>query len=372
MRISEPYTIFLRTFPSGKQVYYYQFRDNNGVRSAPKSTGCDTLSKARRFCQKLYNENKFDTSTGITFSMFTQDFFSPTGEFCKWKEINNRPLKPETLRRYNLSLNLHILPFFGSMQLEKINRNTCKKWIIWASEKWTPKTINNAQSVLNLIFESAVERDKITYNPLYKLGFRKLQKKKRDLLSVSEISALYNLDWNNDVYKQAFLLAAITGMRLGEIMALQYDDIKGNYISVTKNYSDRYGMQDSTKTYMNRYVPIPADFPFPVHDDVFIFSDTGKTPFKGHCIYNAFVRRCALLNIDRIERGITIHSLRNFFVSYLQQNNITEAKIRAVVGHADETMTDLYTYWKPDMFPEVYEVQKKLFYEITRGTQCQE
>lgn len=37
------------------------------------------------------------------------------------------------------------------------------------------KKISNAQSVLNLIFESAVERDKITYKPLYKLGFRKLQ-----------------------------------------------------------------------------------------------------------------------------------------------------------------------------------------------------
>lgn len=53
MRITEPYTIFLRKLPSGKSVYYYQFRNENGVRSPAYSTGTNKLSQARRLCQKL-------------------------------------------------------------------------------------------------------------------------------------------------------------------------------------------------------------------------------------------------------------------------------------------------------------------------------
>ena len=76
-----------------------------------------------------------------------------------------------------------------------------------------------------------------------------------------------------------------------------------------------------------------------------------------------------LHRIDKKERGLTIHSLRGFFISHLREKNVPDAKIRAVVGHSDPTMTDVYTYWKPDMFPEVYEVQKELYEKITKGVQ---
>jgi len=43
MRVTEPYIIFPRELKSGKIVYYYHFRDENGRRSAAKSTGCTNL-----------------------------------------------------------------------------------------------------------------------------------------------------------------------------------------------------------------------------------------------------------------------------------------------------------------------------------------
>ena len=67
MRYTEPYTIFLRTLPSGKQIYYYQYRDENGLRSAAHSTGKTKLSQAKRFCQKLYNDGKFQKKHSNTF-----------------------------------------------------------------------------------------------------------------------------------------------------------------------------------------------------------------------------------------------------------------------------------------------------------------
>ena len=83
---------------------------------------------------------------------------------------------------------------------------------------------------------------------------------------------------------------------------------------------------------------------------------------------------CKDLGIDTKERGITTHTLRNFFISYLsylESENVPEPKIRAVAGHKDPTMTGLYTYWTPEMFPEIYEVQEKLFYQITGAEKCE-
>ena len=58
MRVTEPYTLFPRKLPSGKTVIYYQYRRSDGTRSAPKSTGCTTMTAAKRFCNKLYNSGE--------------------------------------------------------------------------------------------------------------------------------------------------------------------------------------------------------------------------------------------------------------------------------------------------------------------------
>lgn len=81
MRVTEPYTLFPRKLNSGKTVYYYQFRDEVGRRSVPKSTGCVTLSSARRFCQKLYNTGLLTKSTDFLFENYMQDFFSKDNEW---------------------------------------------------------------------------------------------------------------------------------------------------------------------------------------------------------------------------------------------------------------------------------------------------
>ena len=248
-----------------------------------------------------------------------------------------------------------------------LTRDLCKEWVLWASGKWSPKTVNTAQGVLNIILENALEKRLIDANPASKLGLRKTVKKNRELLTVQEISIIYNSAWASQPQRAMFLLAAVTGMRIGEIVALQKGDIKEGFLDIHADYSDKFGFQQSTKTYVNRYVPVPAGFPFPESESEWVFSKDGKEPIKGHCLYNAVKRKCAELGIDTAGRGITVHSLRNFFISYLQKHNVPESKIRAVVGHTDETMTDLYTYWKPDMFPEVYEAQQKLFNDITGG-----
>lgn len=362
MRVTEPYTIFPRTLKSGRVVYYYQFRTESGFRSGAKSTGCTTLAQAKRFCNKLYNEGKLIYQKE-TFRGFSQNFFSKESEWYKWKLVNNADITDETLMAYNKALSNQLMGYFESYRMHDITRSVIKQWIIWASEKWSAKTVNNAQSVLNIILNQAVEKNIIKFNPALGLSFRKTAKKDRILLTLEEIKQIYRSELWSPVLRKAFLLDCITGMRISEIAGLRNEDIGRNYINVRHSYSRTFGL-GSTKTKACRYVPIPENLNLKTDTEWIFQVDNGK-PFNICWMHDKLVAICKKLGIDVKQRGITTHTIRNFFISYLESQNVPEPKIRAVVGHKDSSMTGLYTYWTPEMFPEVYKVQEKLYAEIT-------
>lgn len=367
MRVTEPYIIFPRKLESGRVVYYFQYRDENGKRSTIRSTGETVLSKAKRKVQQLYNSGAFTKKeSDIVFKAYAKDFFAKDGKYYKFQSVVGKPIKDSTLKSYTQLLSVEILPFFAEKKLSAITKETIKEWVVWASEFWSAKTINNAHCVLSIIFQSAVESELISRNPVAGVQFRPVEKKSRELLTIDEIRKIYFCGlWARESERKMFLLAAITGMRIGEISALKKSDVHENYLDVTKSYSDKFG-QGSTKTGMNRKVPIVADFDYGESHTEWLFEGlTADKPLMSHAVYNCFSRICDKLEIDRKSRGITIHSLRNFFISYLQSENVPEPKIKAVVGHKDKSnMTEHYTYWTPEMIPEVYAAQKKLYEKI--------
>lgn len=367
MRVTEPYIIFPRTLPSGRIVYYYQYRDADGRRSSALSTGETVLSKARRKIQRMYNDGEFrKRQVSVTFSDYTKDFFSKEGKYYEFQSLTGKPIKNSSLTRYTILLSNQLLPYFRDMMLVQINRDCIKDWILWASKFWSAKTVNGAHGVLNIILESAVDKEIIARNPLTGIKFRSVEKKERQLMTVDEIRSIYWSGlWARDSQRSMFLLSAITGMRIGEVSALRKEHLHGDYIDVLFSYSDKFGL-GSTKTDVARKVPVVAGFEFSQSDTEWVFEGiTADKPMLSHAVYNSFSRICDKMGIDRKGRGLTVHSLRNFFISYLQSENVPMAKIKAVVGHKNSSdMTEHYTYWTPDMMPEVYAAQKKLYDEI--------
>ena len=370
LRICEPYTLFLRTLPSGRQVYYFQFRDENGIRSAARSTGTDKLSQAKRICNKIYNDGGFLTAKAVYFRSFSEKFFDDDSDFVRWKKTSGHALAPSTIASYRKLLNFQLLPYFGSMEIAKINTANVKKWIVWMNERWSAKTSNNAQSVFNLIMKSAKEKRLIREIPSANLSFRKVEKKQRELLTIEELKKIYASPlWNWESARRAFLICAITGMRIGEITGLQSCEVKIDRLNVEHSLHPQFGLGE-TKTRVCRFVPVPPCLDLPSKcGKVWAFEKPAKVePVSGSFVYKHLMRILDSMGIDHKARGITVHSLRNLFISYMRGSAFGEnidAKVKAVVGHADETMTDWYTYWTPEMFPEIYEVQEKLYKEIT-------
>lgn len=367
MKVSEPYTIFPRTLSSGRVVYYYQFRFENGLRSSAKSTGCTTEASARRFCNKLYNSGEFSKTSSSRFGTFTKDFFSKENEYYKWKKVNNSKITDETLLAYNKFLRNQLLPYFEDYQIRNISKSEIKNWIIWASDKWSPKTVNNAQTVLNIILNQAVDKNIIEFNPANGLSFRRIEKKERVLMNVDEVIQVYKSDrWTNENLRRAFLLDVITGMRISEIAGLRNCDVHDSYIDLRHSYSRQFGLGD-TKTKTCRKIPIPQGIELQNCESEWLFPAESGKPFNICRMHDNLVRIWSDLGIDYKNRKLTTHTVRNFFISYMLSENVPKPKVKAVVGHKDEDMTDWYTYWTPDMMQEVYDAQTKLYIQITRS-----
>ena len=124
--------------------------------------------------------------------------------------------------------------------------------------------IDKFYEMLGRIFEEAIRRNLILKNPLKYVVKPKSTKKDKEVeaLTIEEQKAFVK-ELENEQYKNIFLIALHTGMRIGEILALKPSDIdlENNLINIdntlTKNVEGKYIIGDTTKTYSStRKIPI--------------------------------------------------------------------------------------------------------------------
>ena len=164
----------------------------------------------------------------------------------------------------------------------------------------------------------------------------------------------------------ACYLSALTGLRLGEVLGLERKNIYKNYIDVSQQHTV-FGEITSPKTRTSRYVTIPKKLSVLLESSFFsssseyLFDNGNGKILANSTIQSAFLRNFKKLNIHRQEK-LSFHSLRHFFNTYLTENDISERKIKTIMGHSSGlgSMTERYTTWNPTMFNDVLKIQNEL------------
>jgi integrase len=163
------------------------------------------------------------------------------------------------------------------------------------------------------------------------------------------------------------LTAAATGLRLGELQALQGRDIRDDHIIVERSLCRKYGLKP-TKTGNTRIVPIPsmvaaALAPLRQGDpEEFVFA-RGAIPVGHEAVGGAYKRALARVRISIAEQrnqGLTFHSWRHFANSILR-SRVPDSVLRKITGHATEEMTERYSHQLPADLLVVREAQENLF-----------
>lgn len=151
----------------------------------------------------------------------------------------------------------------GNRKIQEITVSELKDFLN-SKTNYANSNIEKIYNMLGNIFKEAIKRNIILRNPLLNVVKPKSTKKDKVIraLTIEEQKA-FESNIKNDPYKNIFLIALHTGMRVGEILSLKPQDIdfKENIIDInstlTKTQTGKVKIGDTTKTYTStRKIPI--------------------------------------------------------------------------------------------------------------------
>lgn len=160
-----------------------------------------------------------------------------------------------------------------------------------------------------------------------------------------------------DRWRHVIRIMILSGLRIGELMALREDDIDyaSGLISVTKTYSINIEKETSTKTEAGeRVIPIQSELMEELIDaDFWKRADVQRYGYSSSLLipgadgkyfsYRAFSKYLAELSERMIGRRITSHALRHTHVSLLAAAGVDLETISRRIGHSDSDVTrDIY------------------------------
>jgi hypothetical protein len=206
------FTLFLRKYPNGKEVYFYYTYDQDGRRRGPWTTKCLVKTAARNFCNGLIKKGNLipDRKKMNTFGDFAEGFWERGSEYIVRQE-SRRDLSEsyiDTCRRYAVS---HIVPFFGNTPLDKITENAVNDWLLgFKSRKAVGKdgkevtksyhntTANTALGTFTVMMAEAVRRGLAASNPCEKVLRLKNDRRNLEILTPQEELKLFPADYTDE------------------------------------------------------------------------------------------------------------------------------------------------------------------------------
>lgn len=242
---------------------------------------------------------------------------------------------------------VHLTPALGDRRLDTILNEDVQR-LKHRLLKKAPKTVNNILTVLNVILKKAVEWDVIERMPCT-IKLLPVPKRSTRFYDFDEYERLVAAAKAMD--PRAYLLVVMSGeagLRLGEMVALEWGDIDFVKRQVCIQRSAWKGQVASPKGGRLRYVPLTARLTAALRDhrhlrgSLVLYQDDGTPLTEGQV--QGFVRRAAQ-RAGLFNNGP--HMLRHTFCSHLAMLGAPARAIQELAGHQDLTTTQRYMHLSP-------------------------
>jgi integrase len=283
-----------------------------------------------------------------------------------WLRTAALNLKASTVRFYTDNIENHVVPVVGAVPIGAVSRKHCRELVTAAREKGLKvATVRGIARTLSVVLSQAVEDEHLAANPALKLGkyLRRGDEPKPHIDPLTRAEAMHLLNVAHDHVPEwhPWLLTALrTGLRLGELLALQWGDIDwhGGFIQVQRNLVG--GKLTTPKNHQCRRVDLSRQLRATLRlwrrrksaewlklgrpRPTWVFSSVVGTPFDESNVRKAYGRILEQAEL----RHRRIHDLRHTFASLLIQQGESLVYVKEQMGHASIQITvDIYGHLVP-------------------------
>ncbi|HLQ96653.1 MAG TPA: tyrosine-type recombinase/integrase [Pseudogracilibacillus sp.] len=335
---------------TGKQIQKYR-------------SGFKTKKEAREEYSRLLltkSDALEEKQNDILFQQFIEDIFLPWYKTqVKGRTYDNRL---PTVRKH--------FTFFDNLITTEITPIHVQKWqLALSKKKYRSSYIRNVQGLFSMAMDRAVVLGLAESNPSKIVGNVKKTKTKIDFWTKEEFEEVISLFYKEDYY-QHFLFISLwflfmTGMRIGEATAIQWEDIDfdAGVLSIDKTLYyknlDNYSFVEPKTKASVRHIALDGDtltllrkwknVQQSVVQTNFVMSYNG-VPTQKHTLSHAITRFSKKAGVHRIR----LHALRHSHASLLISMGENPLIIKDRLGHEDiETTLGTYGHLYPNSNFEV-------------------
>lgn len=331
--------------------YYYFYKFGKRIR---RSTGERRKGRAQSIVEERVANNDLMNELEKILPPTFGEFAKPFWDFETCPILTDKILRgghftkglADTNRR---NVQKYLVPAFGKKYLPEITPAMVNRWLLTVPEKYsvTPQTANKQLTMLRQMLDVAVSENYIDDNPARKVKPLVPKPGTRGCFTRAQIQALFASPWTDLYVELACRLASLTGMRLGEVRALQRDQLNDDAIEVSRSFSNTDKLK-CTKSGKSRLVPVPhwlmESLQSVPNDGPYIFSYTGKNPIGSDTIRDKLKQHMEDVGINYKDLVLGFHSFRHFMNTRLKAAGVDGELTRAVIGHSSEKMTEHYLH----------------------------
>jgi integrase len=358
----------------GKPSFGYTFfagRDQNGKRIQKVKRGFGTKKEAEDALAKAIEEHKRIPALQRTVPTFAE-FFE------RWhRECVKRECAPKTAERY-LELGQYAIRLFGDVPLDALDTMRLAEDMNKLADHGgritkqhpqgrplAPKTVRHVAFLVQGCLQQAVDWELFPKNPMLKVKKPKVPRRRPKIVDRGGFNALLRKAAGTRLYP-LIVVAASTGMRRGEVLALEWPDLDwdGATIEVSKSLEEtKQGLRvKCTKSGETRRFAVPAEVLEVLRehkrnqdsdrekygDDyanlglIFCRPDGHYySPDKLGTRVRALMRKAGL-------QGVSLHSLRHSHASELLSQGAPITAVAERLGHASPNITlSIYSHALP-------------------------
>ena len=352
----------IRTDRHGREVYYARFYAHGrqtkrklGLKRKPGEKLGLTKAGAERALQKLVEEQMRLVPQAERVDLAT----AGQRYLVHLEQVMKR--KPSTIQDYEIMLRRHLVPFFAGRSLDRIDTPLVGDYLIAKQrDGLASKTVGNHLTFLHGVFSFAMKKGWAHANPVAAVDRPRDDHVDPDIkfLTQEEFEALLRAVGEDEFTKvdhPLLLLAATTGLRQGELVALRWRDVDwlAGVVRVRRNYTRKaWGTPKSKRS--SRAVPmiertagaldrLYQQSTFQEDDDL-VFAH----PILGTVLDASKLRKRYKAALKRAGvRQVRFHDLRHTFGTQTAAHGVPLRILQEWMGHRDYTTTEVYADYAP-------------------------